>query len=114
LQVFYSYIGRPPTTHEFGVQRLPGGRGPGGTGDFYLGSIEGPNSIQETRRYPVNALNQYNIVVLTQKYSYPQALRTITKNEVKIVLIYQKMRYMNSRDINAKSISSFKHYCINA
>jgi hypothetical protein len=76
---FYSYIGRPPTTHELGVQRLPGGRGPGGKGDFYFGSIEGPNSIQDSRRYPVNALNQYNIVVLTQKYSYPQALRIITK-----------------------------------
>ena len=67
------------SAHEFGVQRLPGGRGPGGPGDFYFGSIEGPNSNQETRRYLVNALNQYNIVVLTQKYSYPQALRTITK-----------------------------------
>jgi hypothetical protein len=33
---FYSYIGRPPTTHELGVQRLPGGRGPGGTGDLFL------------------------------------------------------------------------------
>ena len=33
---FHFYIGRPPTTHEFGVQRLPGGRGPGGTGDFFL------------------------------------------------------------------------------
>ena len=33
---FHFYIGRPPTTHEFGVRSLPGGRGPGGKGDFYL------------------------------------------------------------------------------
>jgi hypothetical protein len=87
LQVFYSYIGRPPTAHEFGVKSLPGGRGPGGTGDFYFGSIEGPNSNQETRQYLVNALNQYNIVVLTQKYSYPEAVRTITKNEILVKYI---------------------------
>ena len=31
---FHFYIGRPPTTHEFGVRSLPGGRGPGGKGDF--------------------------------------------------------------------------------
>ena len=87
---FYSYIGRPPTTHEFGVQRLPGGRGPGGKGDFYFGSIEGQNSQQETRRYLVNALNQYNNVILTRKYSYPEAVRTITKIIWKDIFMFQK------------------------
>jgi hypothetical protein len=51
----------------------------GGQGTSIFGNIEGQNSKQETRRYLVNALNQYNIVVLTRKYSYPEAVRTITK-----------------------------------
>jgi hypothetical protein len=65
---------------SLGYRDYPVEGGPGGTGDFYFGSIEGPSSNQETRRYLVNALNQYNIVVLTQKYSYPEAVRTITKS----------------------------------
>ena len=80
LQVFHFFIGRPPTTHKFGVQSLPGGRGPGGKGDFLLEVFEGQNSQQETRRYPVNALNQYSNVILSRKYSYPEAFGTITKN----------------------------------
>ena len=67
LQVFHLFIGRPPTTHEFGVRSLPGGRGPGGKGDFLLEVFEGQNSQQETRRYPVNTLNQYSNVILSQK-----------------------------------------------
>ena len=82
LQVFHLFIGHPPTTHEFGVRSLPGGRGPGGKGDFLLEVFEGQNSQQETRRYPVNALNQYSNVILSRKYSYPEAFRTITKIEM--------------------------------
>jgi hypothetical protein len=54
-------------------------RGPGGKGDFYLRSIEGQSSQQATRQYLVIALNQFNNVILSQKYSYPEAVRTIAK-----------------------------------
>ena len=67
LQVFHLFIGRPPTTHELGVRSLPGGRSPGGKGDFRVEVFEGQNQLQEPRRYPVNTLNQYSNVILSRK-----------------------------------------------
>ena len=80
LQVSTSILDALLPHMSLGYRAYPVGGVQGGKGTSSFGSIEGQNSQQETRRYLVNALNQYNIVVLTQKYSYPEAVRTITKN----------------------------------
>ena len=70
----------PPTTQVKGYEAYPVGGSPGGTGNFILEVFEGQNHFSRPKTIYSNALNQYNYVDFTQKYSYPQALGTKTKN----------------------------------